>query len=375
MTGIFSLSVLYGLLAGAAAGGGIALLVAALYGWAPKPPQAGQSAGERTSELARFLTQRGSLAIVVGLAVLGLTRWIVLGVATALLVFAWDRLFGGAAEERAAMKRVEALASWTESLRDTIAGAVGLEQAIPASARAAAPALRVHLESLVDRLRARWPLPDALQMLADEMNDASADIILAALILNARLRGPGLREVLGALAKSAREEVDMRQRVLAQRASTRRSVQIVVIVSAGFVLGLAVFNRSFVKPYGTAVGQVVLAVVCLLFAAGFWWLRRLSKIETPDRFLVHAPERAARSGAAAFGAGSGTGRHAGVAPGPAQPQQAVPGYAVQGHPAVPGQNATQGHQPGPAQPAQGYPGGPGQNVQGYPAAPGQGAGR
>jgi len=40
---------------------------------------------------------------------------------------------GGAAEERRAIARLDALASWTESLRDTIAGAVGLEQAIPAA--------------------------------------------------------------------------------------------------------------------------------------------------------------------------------------------------------------------------------------------------
>jgi Flp pilus assembly protein TadB len=338
MTGIFSFSVLWGLLAGAAAGGGIALFIAAMRGWAPKPPAPGQSTGERASELAKFLTQRGSIAVVAGLIVLALTRWLVLGAAAAVLVFAWDRLFGGAAEERAAMKRVEALASWTESLRDTIAGAVGLEQAIPASARAASPALRVHLDSLVDRLRARWPLPDALQVLAEEIDDASADIIIAALILNARLRGPGLREVLGALAKSAREEVDMRQRVMAQRASTRRSVQIVVVVSAVFVLGLAVFNRSFVQPYGTPLGQLVLGVVCLLFAAGFFWLRKLSKIETPDRFLVHAPERTAQPAFAQFAAG-GPGGPAG-----GQAQQGLPGYgahggAAHGRPAVPGQGA------------------------------------
>lgn len=293
MTGVFSLPVLYGLLAGTAVGGGIALFVVALRGWAPKPG-AGQDNGKRAAEIARFLSTRGSLAIGGGLVVLALTRWMVMGAATGILVFTWDRLFGGAAEERAAMKRVEALAAWTESLRDTIAGAVGLEQAIPASARAAAPALRAHLEALVDRLRSRTPLPEALQHLADEINDASADIIIAALMLNSRLRGPGLREVLGALAKSAREEVDMRQRVMAQRASTRRSVQIVIVVSVTFVLGLAIFNRSFVEPYGTAIGQLVLGIVCALFAAGFWWLRNLSKIETPDRFLTHAPERPER---------------------------------------------------------------------------------
>ncbi|MFI1094538.1 type II secretion system F family protein [Streptomyces sp. NPDC020917] len=343
MTGVFSMSVMYGLLAGAAAGGGIALFIVAMRGWAPKPVPAGQTQADKASELVRFLSQRGSIAVVAGMAVLGLTRWVVLGVASAVLVFTWDRLFGGAAEERAAMKRVEALAAWTESLRDTIAGAVGLEQAIPASARAAAPALRVHLDSLVDRLRSRTPLPDALQHLADEINDASADIIIAALILNAKLRGPGLREVLGALAKSAREEVDMRQRVMAQRASTRRSVQIVVIVSVLFVLGLAIFNRGFVQPYGTAIGQLVLTVVCGLFAAGFWWLRSLSKIETPDRFLVHAPERLAQQN---FTPGAFVPGH--HPQGQATPGQGVPGGQAAGYPA-PGQQAVPGHQAMPGQ--------------------------
>lgn len=285
--GLFSTTVLFSLICGVAAGGGLALLVLALRGLPAKPAHEKHKASERASELVRFAGQRGSIAVGAGLVVLLLTRWAVAGIAAGILVFFWDKLFGGAAEERAAMRRVEALAAWTESLRDTIAGAVGLEQAIPASARAAAPVLRPHLDALVDRLRSRTPLPDALQILADEIDDASADIIVAALILNARLRGPGLRQVLGALAKSAREEVDMRQRVMAQRSSTRRSVQIVVAVSLAFVLGLSVFNREFVKPYGTPVGQLVLACVCGLFALGFWWLRKLSTIETPERFLVH----------------------------------------------------------------------------------------
>lgn len=310
MTTVFSLPVLYGLLSGVAVGGGVALFIAALRGWAAKP---GKTSGDRAAEMARFLSTRGSLAVATGLVVLLLTRWVVAGLATSVLVFTWNRLFGGASEERAAMKRVEALAAWTESLRDTIAGAVGLEQAIPASARAAAPALRAHLESLVDRLRSRTPLPEALQNLADEIDDASADLIVAALILNSRLRGPGLRDVLGALAKSAREEVDMRQRVMAQRASTRRSVQIVIGVSVAFVLGLAVFNRTFVEPYGTPIGQLVLACVCGLFATGFWWLRKLSRIETPDRFLTGA--------APVPGAGPHIGGGSGPAPQPVPQRQ------------------------------------------------------
>ena len=286
MTGTFSLQAVYALLAGTAAGGGIALLVLAVRGMPPASAEERATRDRRRAELAHFMGQRTLIALVVSLLVLLFTRWPVAAIGTAVLVFTWDRLFGGAAEERAAMRKVEALASWTESLRDTIAGAVGLEQAIPASARAAAPALREPLNNLVDRLRSRMPLPDALQEFADDLNDSSADVIIASLILNARLRGPGLREVLGSLAKAARDEVEMRQRVMAQRASTRRSVQIVVAVSIAFPLGLAVFNRSFVEPYGDTLGQAVLGVVCLLFGLGFWWMRSLAKVATPERFMV-----------------------------------------------------------------------------------------
>jgi Flp pilus assembly protein TadB len=288
MTGLFSLAMVYALLCGVAAGGGLALLIVALRGLPPKTAEERIRAQRRGAEIAAFFGRRGTIAAAAAMLVLLLTRWPVAAVATALLAFSWNSLFGGAREERAGMRRVEALANWTESLRDTIAGAVGLEQAIPASARAAAPALRRALDNLVDRLRARTPLPEALQEFADELDDSSADVIIASLILNARLRGPGLREVLGALARSARDEVDMRQRVMAQRASTRRSVQIVVGVSVAFPMGLAIFNRDFVEPFGDPLGQAVLAVVCGLFGLGFWWMRRLSRIEVPERFMVRA---------------------------------------------------------------------------------------
>jgi Flp pilus assembly protein TadB len=279
------LTLLYALLAGAAAAAGIVLFAAAVRGFTPRRTT-GKPAAERAAEALGFVSRRGSIAVVAGLGVLAATRWPVAAAAVAFLVFFWDRLFGGAAAERAAMRQVEALAAWTESLRDTIAGAVGLEQAIPASTRAAAPALRGHLEAMIDRLRSRMALADALQLFADDLDDPSADLVIAALILNSRLRGPGLREVLTALARSSREEVDMRQRVSAQRASTRRSVQIVVAVSCLFVLGISLFNHDFVAPYDEPLGQLVLLVVMGFFAAGFFWLRRLSKVETPERFLV-----------------------------------------------------------------------------------------
>jgi Flp pilus assembly protein TadB len=223
--------------------------------------------------------------VLVGLLILLITRWPVAGIAATTLALAWPALMGGARGERRAAERLEALAIWTESMRDTTAGSVGLEQAIIATSRTAPAPIAVELATLADRLRVRVPLPQALHRLADDLDDASADLVVAALLLNSRLRGPGLRQVLGSLSDSARAELEMRGRVMAGRAATRRSVQIVVGFTGFFVLGLVLFNPSYVEPYDHPIGQLVLLFVVCFFGAGFLWLKRLSAYDVPERFL------------------------------------------------------------------------------------------
>ncbi|WP_244929760.1 type II secretion system F family protein [Nocardioides sp. W7] len=269
-------------LIGALVGGGLVVLVLALI---PREPSPVAEAPSTVLEQLRGLGRRVPFGVGAGVLVLLLTQWLVAALAVGALVAFWGRLFGGGRETRDGVARIEGLAAWTESLRDTVAGAVGLEQAIPATAYAASPAISADLQTLADRLRVRVPLPEALQRFADDMDDAGADLIIAALILNARLRGPGLREVLTSLAESARAELEMRQRINAGRRSTQRSVQIVVGVTIAFVVGLSIFNPTYVEPYDSPVGQIVLLFILGLFAAGFAWMRALAKFETPERFL------------------------------------------------------------------------------------------
>jgi Flp pilus assembly protein TadB len=179
------------------------------------------------------------------------------------------------------------LATWAESLRDTIAGSIGLEQAIKHSISAAPVILQPPLLRLEGQLRARIPLTRALAWFAEEFEDASADLVVAALILNSRLRGPGLVGTLGALATSAREELDMRRRIEEGRRALRRTALIIIAVTGLFAGGLVVFSRAYVAPYSTPVGQVMLAVVLAVFAAGLMWIRRAANLRPPERFLVH----------------------------------------------------------------------------------------
>ncbi len=271
---------------GALTAGGLVLFVMAVRGLPAGPP--GRQSTRLEHQLRQLAGTRGALALLVGALGLLATRWIVAGIGLALLVLAW-RTLGGAAGERRAMMRLEALATWTESLRDTIAGAVGLEQAIPSSLRVAAPSLQEPLARLVDRLHTRVPMPAALRTLADDLDDPSADLIIGALIINARLRGPGLRDLLGALSTAVREELDMRRKVNAERRSTRRSAQIVVLVSVGLALGLALLNPGYVHVYDSPLGQLVLVAVVALYAAGFLWMRRLATFDTPERLLTGPP--------------------------------------------------------------------------------------
>jgi Flp pilus assembly protein TadB len=273
---------LLAVLIGAVTGGGVFLLIMAIRGL---PPRASSSLGSRLEvQLRALFGPRGAVAVVAGVVTLVLTRWVVAGLGVAILAYSWHGL-SGAGSERRAMARLEGLAIWTESLRDTIAGAVGLEQAIPASLRVAAPSLAEPLAALVSRMHTRVPLPDALRVFADDLDDPGADLIVAALIINSRLRGPGLRDLLGSLSASVREELDMRRKVSADRRSTRRSVQIVVLVSVGLALALALFDHGFLTPYDGALGQVLLAVVAAIYAAGIIWLRRLAHFEAPQRLL------------------------------------------------------------------------------------------
>jgi Flp pilus assembly protein TadB len=269
-------------LLGALAGGGVFLLVIAIRGLPPRAAPRGPSRLERA--IKDVVSVRGGVAIIIGILVLLLTRWVVAGVGMALLAFSW-RSLSGAASERRSMARLEGLATWTESLRDTIAGAVGLEQAIPSSIRVADGSIREPLMRLVDRLHTRMPMHTALRRFAEDLDDPSADMIIAALIINSRLRGPGLRDLLGALADSVREEMDMRRKVNATRRATRRSVQIVIGVSVAMALILAVLDRGFLAPYDSVFGQFVLAIIVALYGVGIAWLRRLARFDQPQRLL------------------------------------------------------------------------------------------
>ncbi|MCI3928831.1 type II secretion system F family protein [Streptomyces sp. AN091965] len=196
------------------------------------------------------------------------------------------RLLAVGAVDRERLARVEGVAGWSEMLRDTLAAAAGLEQAIMSTARAAPKAVRPQIQELSARLERGERLAPALRRLADDLDDPTADLVLAALVLASQHQARQLTSLLGELAATARAQVAMRQRVDAARARTRTTLRVVVTTTLAFAGGLIVLNPAFLSPYDSITGQAVLLLIGALFTAAFCWLLRLARIEGPERFLV-----------------------------------------------------------------------------------------
>ncbi|MGH4029352.1 type II secretion system F family protein [Actinomycetota bacterium Odt1-20B] len=258
---------------------------------------------------AEWTTRRVVGAVVVGAVAGALTGWPVAAVLTSVAVLTLPGLLGPDRAAARRTQRMEALATWTEMLRDTLSAAAGLEQAILATADIAPTALGDEMRELAATVRAGNPLPPALRTFAEEVDDPLADVVVAALVMAAEQQASKLAPLLGELADSVREQVAMRQRVDAGRASVRTGVRVTVTVTLGMVLGLVVFNRPYLAPFDSLTGQAVLAVVGVLFIASFGYLTVIGRIDEPVRLIDPTATAAAASAVAGHDAeGAGPAR-------------------------------------------------------------------
>jgi hypothetical protein len=273
--------ILLAALAGAAIAVGLVLGFRGLFGRASdpgKPP--GLAARPRLATADR---NRVLIAIGVALVVLLLTRWPVGGIAAGAGVVFLPKLgIGSSQQKRTAM--LEALEQWIRRLADMVTASRGLEDALGASARSVPAAISGPVNLLATRLASRTGTEAALRAFAAEIDDPAGDRIAAALIIATGRRGGAARDVLMSLAVLLSRDVAARRDVEAERAQHRTTVKWIGIFLVGFTF-FAVLNHSYSAPYGTFVGQVVLALVAGLYAAGLTWLHKLGSLPAAGRFL------------------------------------------------------------------------------------------
>jgi Flp pilus assembly protein TadB len=244
------------------------------------PPPRRPFAALRSDSSAR----RAMLALATGLAVLAITRWPVAGLAAGLAVVFLPRVLTTRRQQHRTAK-LEGLEQWTRRLGDMLTASRGLEEALEASARSAPAAIKEPVMALAARLNARTGTQAALRAFAAEIDDPAGDRIAAALIIATGHRGGGVRDVLNALAVMIARDVAARREIEAERAQHRTTLRWIAVFIGAFTV-FAVLNRSYSSPYGTIPGEVVLALVTGLYAAGLGWLYRLGAMPASGRFLA-----------------------------------------------------------------------------------------
>ncbi len=272
---------LVAVLAAALIGTGILL---AILGFIPAP--APSSAPKRIRS-GRILKRSTLIKLIVG-AVVGLaaglvTGWVILIFLVPAALVGLPYLLGS--EGREDITRLDALDEWARSLAGVLGAGVSLEQAIIATQGSTAAAIQPQVDTLVARLKSRMTTENALRRFAHDLDDTTADKMVCALIMGAQRRNVGLAPILEDLAESVAEDVSARALIQAERAKqdsvVRYTTLITVVVFAGFLL----MGGAYVAPYGTAVGQPVLALLLSLYVAVLVWLRRLNRAEPLPRLL------------------------------------------------------------------------------------------
>jgi tight adherence protein B len=262
-----------GLVAAVAAARGVAL-------WSAGP----RSARRRHRRLFSPL-HLGALGTAV--LVLLITGWPVAALAAAGGVVFVPKVLGGGKASRQLIATSEALADWTRRLADLISsGAAGstrdaLRRSLTSVPEPIAPAVT----NLVTRMGPQGVEP-ALRQFAREVDDPAADKIAMVLILRERNGGPGLAEVLTALAADLDDRSRMVREIEAERAKPRANMRTIVVVTLVLVVGMTLFARTFLSGYSTPLGQVALLVDVAIFATALRWMRRLSDPPRPPRVLT-----------------------------------------------------------------------------------------
>ncbi len=235
------------------------------------------------------LRRRLTIAAVIGIACLLVTRWPAALAIGFVAGYGLPRLFGGTGTMHS-IRKIEAIATWTEMLQATLAAAAGLSQAIMATAPLAPKPIRPQTAALAARLDVGMDPREALAKFAAELNDPSADRVVCALLLATSVRAQRLGELLSALADATRQEVALRLRVETSRASVRSGVRTVMVFSVAFAGALVLMARSYLAPFGSPSGQMVLLLVAAFYGLGLTLLVTMSRPPESIRLLGEVGE-------------------------------------------------------------------------------------
>lgn len=228
------------------------------------------------------------IALSLGIGVLGaaITGWVVALLLVPLVMVGLPAVLATPKARESIL--LEALDRWVRSLVATLPTGRSIPDAIRLSRRTAPQLLASPLATLVARLDARWSTRDALLGFADDLASPQADGVVAALILAADRGSTGATTTLSELAESIQAQLRGRREIETERAKPYVVVRQVTVITVLTALVVVLIGRQYFAPYGTALGQAILAGLLVAYVAALALMRFQARATRHERILVRS---------------------------------------------------------------------------------------
>jgi tight adherence protein B len=272
-------------LGGALCGAGLWLGVLGVLGrFRFTPPSGAARVGKKRGRWFTGTPRQLLGALAIGGITVGVTKWWSLFP----IIVGGTAMFGGRFSKRgdvtSSMQAGEALAVWCERVRDTLAAGAGVTAAFHAAARSSHASLAGPATRLAERASSSGVAPALLEF-GTEVNHPSADSMVMALMLAEQRGGKELISLLASEVESIRHELAVEREEDAVRSRYRTGVRIIVTVMLVSIQVFRLLSRSFLAPYDSFAGQIVLFVLGLIVLAALGRLAQLSQRSERERLF------------------------------------------------------------------------------------------
>lgn len=242
-------------------------------------------AGLRDVSPRDFLLFSLGSGLSVGVAVQILLAWLVVSVLAFGLGLSAPLAYYVQRHDRRQARLQEGLVEAIAQLRDMIRTGLSVPEALTALARNGPDDLRPEFATLAREMRLLGFEP-ALLAMRERLADPLFDTASAAILLNDRLGGRNVSQVLDSLANATRAQLRVQQELRAYQSRTVLSARIVAGVPLFLLIAIRAISPRYLEVFTNWPGQLILAGCVVSVAIGYGAMLWLSRLPGEPRVLA-----------------------------------------------------------------------------------------
>lgn len=224
---------------------------------------------------------RGTGAVSGATAAWLFTGWVTAALSGAILGWFLPTMISSTRQEKERLRRIEGVADLAARLRDAIRSGIGIYDALSQAAANPPSAIAADLKRLSADARVSGLGPAAEAFGARLWREG--ELLAAALALGDEAGASNTSDVLDALAEAASSRAATIREARARQTRAKVSARVVAAVPVVLLLLIKKSNPSYLAPFDSAQGQVILAFALCLIAGGYLAMLRVSRIDGGTR--------------------------------------------------------------------------------------------